>query len=130
MWGITARVARANGYTGAMADLPLATAKQIAKAAYWDQAHCGDVPDAINFDVFDTAYNSGVHEAIVLVQRAAGVLADGYWGPATAAAVAACEIGRMRRYFNSERLSFYTQLPTWPTFGKGWVNRIAANLKR
>lgn len=36
MWGVTARVARGNGYPGAMKARPLSAAKQIAKTAYWD----------------------------------------------------------------------------------------------
>ena len=30
--------------------------------------------------------------------------------------------------FNGYRLQFYTDLGTWPTFGKGWARRVAANL--
>jgi lysozyme family protein len=130
MYGVTARVARANGYTGAMKDLQLLTAQQIAKAEYWDKAHCDEIPDGIRFDVFDTAYNSGVHEAIVLVQRTAGTPGDGYWGPATQATVAAMDPERCRRLFAAERLAFYTLLPGWDHDGRGWANRIAENLKR
>ena len=130
MWGVTARVARAHGYAGAMKDLPRDTAKEIAHGAYWMVAHCDDLPDAIRFDVFDAAYNEGDHEAIVMVQRMAGVKADGVFGPSTAAAVAALDPERARRVFNSERLRFYTALPGWAHDGAGWANRIAANLAR
>lgn len=130
MWGVTARVARRHGYTGAMRDLPLSTAKDIAKAEYWTPAHCDELPDSLRFDMLDVAYNMGVHEAIVLLQRAAGQQGDGFFGPVTAAAIAAVPDERLRRSFNAERLLFYTGLPAWPTFGKGWVNRVASNLKR
>ena len=30
---------------------------------------------------------------------------------------------------NAERLRFYTQLNGWDRFGKGWVNRVAQNLR-
>lgn len=130
MWGVTAAVARRFGYTGAMNDLPRDTAKQIAKANYWDPAHCDELPDAVRFDVFDAAYNEGVHEAIVMVQRMVGAHADGVFGPVTAAALAAMDPEKLRRTFNAERLAFYTALPGWDHDGKGWTNRVAGNLKR
>lgn len=61
-FGITERVARANGYEGDMRALPFATAKQIGKTQYWDVLNL----DAINAlspgiaaEMFDTAYNGG-----------------------------------------------------------------------
>jgi len=138
-YGVSERVARAWGYTGAMKDLPLATAKQIARTEYWDPAHCDELPDGLRFDVFDTAYNTGVHEAIVLLQRAAGdlhlgttlaVVADGVFGPQTKAVVAGCDPEWLRRAYNAARLDFYTDLPGWLHDGRGWTKRVAANLRR
>jgi lysozyme family protein len=131
MWGVTARVARRHGYTGMMKDLPLETAKAIAKSEYWDLAHCDEITDALRFDVFDAAYNSGVHEAIVLLQRAAGIEADGVFGPKTEIVVTNDLMAeRLRRAFNAERLDFMTKLKNWPEDSRGWVRRVAANLRR
>jgi lysozyme family protein len=130
MYGVTARVARRHGYTGAMADLPLQTAKDIARAEYWAPAHCDDLPEAFRFDMFDCAYNTGVHEALVLLQRSAGVQADGVFGPATASAIGVVGPEALRRIFNGARLQFYTNLPGWLHEGHGWANRIATNLMR
>ena len=130
MYGVTARVARRHGYASAMKDLPIGLAKQIAKAEYWDLAHCDELPIQVRFDMFDTAYNSGVHEAIVLLQRALGGEADGYFGPMTKAAVAAADGTVLRRYFNAARLDFYTDLPGWSHDGREWTKRVAANLRR
>jgi lysozyme family protein len=130
MWGVTARVARAHGYAGAMKDLPRDSAKEIAHGAYWVPAHCDEIPDALRFDIFDAAYNEGVHEAIVMLQRVAGVKDDGIFGPATAAAVAALDGEKARRWFNADRLVFYTDLAGWEHDGKGWARRVAQNLRR
>jgi lysozyme family protein len=127
--GVTARVARAHGYQGDMIDLPLETAKEIARAAYWDAVKADELPAQIRFDVFDAAYNSGVGQAAKWLQRAAGATADGQIGPMTIAAASAMDAGILLARFNGHRLQFLTDLPTWASFGKGWARRIANNLK-
>lgn len=129
MYGVTARVARAQGYTGAMRDLPLSEAKRIAKAAYWDAVRADELPAGVRFDVFDTAYNSGTGQAVKFLQRALGVKADGQLGPVTLAAAAAMDPERLQARFNGWRLDFLNDLPTWPAFGRGWTQRVADNLK-
>lgn len=128
MWGITKRVAVASGYMGQMKDLPRETAKQIAKKNYWDSVK-GDQLDAnVAFQVFDAAYNHGVKQASLWLQRAVGVLDDGVIGPKTLNAVNAAPWYQVVFRFLSQRAQFYTDLGTWATFGKGWSRRIATNL--
>jgi lysozyme family protein len=31
--------------------------------------------------------------------------------------------------FNGHRLDYLNDLPTWPSFGRGWAQRVAENLK-
>lgn len=98
-YGITERVARANGYGGPMRDLPLHEARRIAKRQYWDVLRLDDV-DALSSKVaeelFDTSFNMGVARAGAFLQRAlnalngggalyADVTADGVVGPLTIA---------------------------------------------
>lgn len=125
-WGITERVARANGYIGDMQTLPMEIAKAIAKRQYWDVYCCDQLPLEVGFQVFDTAYNGGA--TAKWLQEAAGVTADGKIGPATIAAVNAADPDKIVLRFNAARLRYLAALPTWPSFGKGWVNRIADNL--
>lgn len=129
MYGVTERVARAQGYQGDMRNLPLDTAKAIARAEYWTPVRADDLPDAVRFDVFDAAYNSGVKQAAKWLQRAAGVTDDGVIGPQTIAAANGVAGYRLLARFNGHRLQFYTDLGTWPQFGKGWSRRVANNLK-
>lgn len=128
MFGVTKRVAVANGYAGAMLNLPLATAKAIAKKEYWDRYQCDSLPDSIAFQIFDCAYNGG--KPVQWLQMAAGVIADGSIGPVTIAAVNAADPEKIIMRFNSSRLRYLAALPTWPTFGRGWANRIADNLAK
>lgn len=129
MWGVTKRVAVTYGYNGPMRDLPRDTAKQIYRKLYWDAVQADQLPDAVKFEVFDAAVNSGVKQAVKWLQRAVGTTPDGVIGAQTIAAARAAGpmIGAQ---YNGQRLQFMTDLPNWPTFGKGWARRIAANLLR
>lgn len=129
MWGITARVARQAGYIGPMRDLPRDTAKTIARNQYWNAVRAEELPLGVRFDVFDTAYNSGIKTSIRMLQRAAAVSDDGVFGPRTMASVLSAKPHRLSMRFNSERLLYLTSLPTWGSFGKGWARRVAGNLE-
>lgn len=129
MWGVTAAVARANGYTGPMRDLPRVTAKGIYRVQYWDKVQADRMPFPVAFQVFDAAVNHGTGQAAKFLQRAAGVVDDGIIGPKTLAAVAARDAAAILLLFNAEREQFYTDLKTWPSFGKGWSRRVVANLR-
>ena len=129
MWGVTARVARANGYTSEMRHLPRDTAKAIYRAKYWVAVHADDLPEALRYSLFDAAVNSGVSQAIKWLQRAADVVDDGVMGPMTLAAAQGGDGLRLAVKLNAERLDFMTSLPTWGHFSRGWARRIAENLK-
>lgn len=128
MWGITARVARAAGYVGPMRDMPRDVAKAIAKKLYWDPLHLDVFDPRIAFQIFDANYNGG--HPVIWMQGSAGAKVDGLIGPQTIAAVQAVDPLRFILRWNSLRLSYYTSLKTWLTFGKGWANRIAKNLMK
>ena len=130
MFGVTEAVARRAGWRGDMRDLPLDLAKRIYRAEYWDAARCDDLPERVRFDVFDTAVNAGVGTAIKFVQRAVDVDADGVFGPKTLDAVKQIHPLVLLVRLNGARLSHLASLPDWPAFGRGWANRIAANLSR
>lgn len=73
MYGITERVARAYGYHGDMRDLPLATAKTIYRAGYWDKLRLDDVAalmPALARELFDSGVNCGISRAASWLQAA------------------------------------------------------------
>jgi lysozyme family protein len=113
-----------------IAGLTLDRAKLIYARDYWEPAGCNEWPEAIRFDVFDVAVNSGVGTAIKMVQRACFAEVDGVAGPKTRLAVKAMNPLVLHARINGARLAFMADLPTWPAFGRGWAKRIAANLTR
>lgn len=129
MYGITKRVAVNFGYTGAMKDLPLVTAKDIARKGYWVTAGCDNFDFAIAYQLFDMSYNHGPAQSIKFLQGAVGVQADGVIGAQTMKAVGAIPVLGVVCLINAQRIDFYVSLGTWLTFGKGWSRRVAANLR-
>lgn len=129
MWGVTAKVAHANGYQGAMRLLPRETAKAIYRAKYWNAVQADKLPEVLRYTVFDAAVNSGPAQAIEWLQRALDVGEDGKLGPLTFDALNKASGLKTALLFNAERLDFMTSLPTWGSFGRGWARRIVVNLK-
>jgi lysozyme family protein len=126
MFGITERVARRFGYTGSMRMLPRVTAKAIARQEYWDRARCDEMEPRVAFQIFDTIFNGG--PAIKWLQMSVDAAPDGRIGPATLAALKLVDPVKVVMRFNAYRLMYLAGLKTFPTFGHGWANRIAANL--
>ena len=110
-------------------NLTLAQAKEIYKKDWWDKLGGHGLHSAITFQLWDFSINAGKKRAIIELQQVAGVTADGVIGPKTIEAVNALDLNDVLLSFTAERLKFYTSLKTWPTWGKGWVNRVADNLK-
>lgn len=128
MWGVTARVARANGYAGPMKSLSLETAKSIAKTVYWDPLHLDEFDPRIAFQIFDSNYNGG--QTVRWAQAASGAAVDGKMGPATIAALKTIDPHAFVLAFLAQRMIYLTNLSTWASFGKGWTRRIANNMQR
>src|ERR1700686_3857871 len=116
-------------------NLSVFDAEAIYQRDYWRAAGCDQVPDALNFDLFDMAVNSGVTRAVKALQTACGMASsdiDGVLGARTIAAVRAHEPLSLERRFNGARLHFLTTIndEEWQTQGRGLVNRVANNLMR
>lgn len=110
-------------------NLTIEQAKAIYKKDWWDKLGADQLHPAIVFQLWDFAVNAGKSRAVKELQQAVAVPDDGIIGPKTIAAVKAKEVNDVLLLLASERLSFYTSLKIWPTYGKGWANRVADNLK-
>ena len=109
-WGITERVARGEGWQGAMRDLPRGTAAAIYRRRYWEAPGFAAVATRapnLAAELFDTGVNMGVGVASGFLQRALNALNRGArdWpdlgidrriGPATLAALDAYLASRGR----------------------------------
>lgn len=125
-FGITARVARLNGYEGDMKFIPMSLVKEIYRRDYWDKCKCDDLPETLRYAVFDAGVNSGVTQAIRWLQRASGAVDDGVFGSKTLLAVRMQNPEILKRKYLAQRLNFMTDLKVWPSFSRGWAKRIAS----
>jgi len=105
------------------------TAQDVAplyKRKYWDAVQADLLPDGVDHLVFDTAVNMGVGRAVKFLQQAVGTNPDGALGPVTLSAAVARDPKALIASYCDMREAFYKSLATYPTFGKGWMNRVAA----
>lgn len=75
--GITEAVARANGYGGAMRQMPRAFAEKLYRKLYWDQpgyAFVAEQAPRVAAELFDTGVNMGTQVASGFLQRALNAL--------------------------------------------------------
>jgi lysozyme family protein len=98
----------------------------LYKRKFWDACKCDDMPSGIDYLVFDFAVNAGVGRSAKILQAAVGVTPDGGIGPITLAAVKAQDPAELVQKFSDAKEAFYRSLNTFETFGKGWLNRVAA----
>lgn len=101
----------------------------IYKQDYWDKLQADRFPPAVAYQLLDSAVNSGIGQSIRFVQRAVGVADDGVIGPVTLAKLLSTDPHDVVMKFLAERLDFLARLNKFDVFGRGWVRRIADNLR-
>lgn len=104
--------------------LTRAEAAAIYRARYWDAIKGDDLPPGPDLALFDYAVNSGPARAVRSLQKALGMTADGVIGPETLRALAQKPPGDVMRALSSARRGFLKALPTFSTFGRGWMLRV------
>lgn len=152
-FGITERVARANGYQGRMQDLPKATARAIYRREYVEKPGflgVAEIDPLVAEELIDTGVNAGPARARLWFQKSLNLLnrrgvdypdiaADGAIGPVTLNAFRALRRKRgevqarrlMLRCLNGYQFEHYKDLAEnsakFEDFMVGWVDsRIGA----
>lgn len=113
--------------SGTVDDLKKITTAQagtVYRRHYWDKVMASDLPDGVDYAVFDFAVNSGPSRATKFLQAIVGVPQDGVIGPKTIAAAKAVPAATLIDKYCDKRLSFLKRLSTFATFGKGWTSRV------
>lgn len=90
---------------------------------YWNACRCNDLHLGLDYLIFDIAVNSGTRRATKFLQSAIGVEVDGSIGPRTIAVVRKRNPIELINTICDQREAFWKSLPTFPTFGRGWLAR-------
>lgn len=127
-FGITLEtLSRARGHPVSVADvrdLTMEEAAAIHRRFYWEPIRADELPPGLDLALFDLAVHSGPHRAVMLLQAALGVEADGLIGPVTLEAARTTNSAEAIRLLTRERLGFLSRLAVWPVFGRGWRRRV------
>ena len=113
-------------------DIPNLTkerAKEIFREDFWDRINADKLHDGVAWQLADFAYHSGPETAVRYFQRALGVADDGEWGPRSQDAANSISETDQIMGIVAERLDFMTRLKNWPHASRGWVRRMAQNLR-
>ena len=97
----------------------------LYKVKYWDTIKGDDLPEGVDYAVFDFAINSGPSRAAKALQSVLSVTVDGQIGSATLRALETANPREVATAVCEARLAFLQSLPTYGTFGKGWSRRVA-----
>lgn len=95
----------------------------LYRKRFWDACKCDNLHAGVDYVVFDVAVNSGTGRAAKFLQEAVGATPDGSIGPRTLAAADSFGPKLIINKICDRRESFYRSLPTFATFGKGWLRR-------
>ena len=101
----------------------------LYRKEYWDAVHGDKLPCGADYLAFDFAVNAGSFRCIKTIQRALNITADGVIGPVTVKAIQDTNAEDFINNFSAVKENFYRGLTTFPTFGKGWLNRVAEGKK-
>lgn len=129
MWGCTQ--ANWEAYIGKkvtqddMRKLTKDDVKPLYKKNYWDAVKGDELPNGVDYAAFDFAINAGPAASRKMIQRALGVTPDGIIGPKTMEAIKNADGKDFLQKFSDAKTAFYKSLPTFATFGKGWLRRVA-----
>ena len=97
----------------------------LYRKEYWDAVHGDKLPCGADYLAFDFAVNAGAFRCIKTIQRALNITADGIIGPVTLKAIQDTNAEDFINSFSAAKETFYRSLTNFPTFGKGWLNRVA-----
>ena len=114
------------GHPVSREDMKRLTEERVARLyrhKYWDAVKADELPDGVDYLVFDFAVNAGPGRAIKLLQSVVGVPEDGAIGPKTLKAVESITPATVIQTYTEAKEEFYRSLNAFKVYGKGWLAR-------
>lgn len=98
--------------------------KAIYLSDYWDKIKGDLLPDAVAVALFKEAVNMGVAGATKAFQKSLKVTPDGDLGQITVGIATSQPPKIVLENFLTECAWEYTQMKSFPVYGKGWLSRV------
>lgn len=102
---------------------PQKVVDDIYHRSYW-LPYGSIMPAGIDYCFFDMNVNAGQHEAILCLQRALGVSADGHIGLITSEALSKADPAKLIDDYAKQRIAVYKQFRGYWKYAKGWLSRV------
>lgn len=96
---------------------------------FWVPIKGDKLSDGVSYQLLDSAVNSGIKQSIRFLQRSIKVADDGFFGPHSQQVLEETKESDFIMLFLAERIEFMTKLKNFQFHGKGWMRRIALNLR-
>lgn len=103
--------------------IELAEVADIYRSMFWEPIRGDELPIGWDYAIFDFGVNIGPARAVRYAQLTLKLRDDGVVGPKTIAALKAATKENLDAYIDKRR-EFLCSLPTFVTFGKGWLRRV------
>ena len=98
---------------------------------YWNRMDCDSYPAGVDLMVFDFGVTAGQNRSIRILQEVVDAAEiDGRPGPHTVAAVRASATRGALFHLADAQGAWYKSLPTFDTFGRGWLARTQRRLEQ
>lgn len=124
-WGISQR-----SYPGlSIEDLTVEDAAGIYRRDYIQPLGIDMFEDGVAYQLLDFAVNSGQLNAVMALQKELKVYPDGRIGKNTMEAVMSYKESDLTQLIIASRISFMVNLKNWDENSRGWMNRMAENLR-
>lgn len=109
--------------------IPVEYAAKIYRDDYIKPLGADMFEDGVAFQLLDFAVNSGQPNAVKALQKELKVYPDGKIGKNTMEAIMSYKESDLTQLIIASRISFMTKLKNWDENSRGWMNRVADNLR-
>ncbi len=110
-------------------NLTVAEAAEIYKRDFLSPLKWEKYYDGVAFQLLDFAVNSGPSRAIKSLQRELGLKEDGVVGSKTISKIDSLSESDLIMLLVANRLELMTTLKNYPENSRGWIRRMAKNLR-
>jgi lysozyme family protein len=110
-------------------NLTIQQAKEIYRRDWWEKLNLDRYSGMLSYQIFDASVNHGIRGAVKILQNAVGAIPDGVIGDHTISLTRRFRDEDLVMLYLGARIEYYVTLASFDQYGRGWMNRMAKNIK-